>query len=74
MMPTFRRVKIQATVETSAMLLPEEEIASTVDALKERLKRLDLSIVSLESTEPPAAASQESADDDPWSIRGQPVE
>ncbi len=72
-MPIFRRIKIQATVETSALLLPEEQIAGTVDALRERLKQLELSIVSLEPTEPPAAAL-EVASDDPWSIHGQPTE
>ena len=74
-MPIFRRIKIQATVETPALLLPEEEIAGKLDALKERLQQLELSIVSLESTEPPTTTNaSESSEDDPWSNKGRPVD
>ncbi len=73
-MPIFRRIKIQATVETPALLLPEEEIAGKLDALKERLQQLELSIVSLESTEPTTTNASESSEDDPWSNKGRPVD
>jgi hypothetical protein len=73
-MPIFRRIKIQATVETPALLLPEEEIAGKLDALKERLQQLELSIVSLQSAEPPTTAPSESSEDDPWSNKGRPVD
>jgi len=73
-MPIFRRIKIQATVETSALLLPEEQIAGTVDALRERLKQLELSIVSLQSSEPTTTAPSEESDEDPWSVGGRPTE
>ena len=73
-MPIFRRIKIQATVETSALLLPEEEIAGKLDALKERLQQLELSIVSLQSSEPTTTAPSEESDEDPWSVGGRPTE
>src|ERR1043166_5370392 len=73
-MPIFRRVKIQSTVETPALLLPEEEIAGKLDALKERLQQLELSIVSLQSSEPTTTAPSEASDEDPWSVGGRPTE
>jgi len=73
-MPIFRRIKIQATVETPALLLPEEEIAGKLDALKERLQQLELSIVSLQSTEPPTTPPGESSEDDPWTHKGHAVD
>jgi len=73
-MPIFKRIKIQATVETPALLLPEEEIAGKLDALKERLQQLELSIVALQSTEPPTTTSAESSEDDPWTHKGHPVD
>jgi len=73
-MPIFRRIKIQATVETPALLLPEEEIAGKLDALKERLQQLELSIVSLQSTEPPTTPPAESSEDDPWTHKGHAVD
>jgi hypothetical protein len=72
-MPTFRRIKLQATVETQAMLLPENEIDGALGELRDKLKQLDLTILSVEPTEPPLEPSEPS-DDDPWSFRGQPVE
>lgn len=65
-MLNFRRVKIQATVETPSLLIPEDEIEGAVGELRERLQDLHLSIVSLESTEPPAPVLPEGAADDPW--------
>jgi hypothetical protein len=73
-MPTFRRIKLQATVETEAMLLPENEIDGALGALRDKLKQLDLTILSVEPTEPPSLEPSEPSDDDPWSVRGQPVE
>jgi hypothetical protein len=72
-MPTFRRIKIQATVETGAMLLPDDEIDGALSRLRDKLKQLDLAILSVEPTEPPPIQSPEAADDDPWSIRGLPA-
>ena len=72
-MPTFRRIKLQATVETQAMLLPENEIDGALGELRDKLKQLDLTILSVEPTEPSLEPSEPS-DDDPWSFRGQPVE
>jgi hypothetical protein len=73
-MPTFRRIKLQATVETEAMLLPENEIDGALGELRDKLKQLDLTILSVEPTEPPPLEPSEPSDDDPWSVRGQPVE
>jgi len=73
-MPIFRRIKIQATVETPALLVPEEEIAGKLDALKERLQQLELSIVSLQSSEPTTTAPPETSAEDPWSVGGRPTE
>jgi hypothetical protein len=73
-MPTFRRIKIQATVETEAMLLPDDEIDAALGELRDKLKRLDLAILSVGPAEPPPIQLPETSSDDPWSIRGQPVE
>ena len=74
-MPMFRRIKIQATVETEAMLLPEDKIDGALGELRDKLKRLDLAILSVEPTEPPAVkSSQPPGDDDAWSFSGRPAE
>lgn len=62
----LKRIVIQATVETPALLLSEEQIASAVGDLRERLQRLDLAIITLESTEPPLPPLPEPPADDPW--------
>jgi hypothetical protein len=50
-MTTFRRIKIQATVETAPMLLTEEQIAAALRELRDRLTPLELAIVSIEAKE-----------------------
>lgn len=53
-MMTFRRIKIQATVETAPMLLTEDQIAGAVGGLRDRLTQLDVAIVGIEAKEEPA--------------------
>ena len=53
-MMTFRRIKIQATVETAPMLLTEDQIAGAVRGLRDGLTRLDVAIVDIEPKEEPA--------------------
>ena len=74
-MPTFRRIKIQATVETPMMLLPENDIDRALGEFLERLKRLDLSVLSVAPAEPePVRSMPDTTAEDPWSIRDTPVE
>lgn len=51
MATTFRRIKIQATVETAPMLLTEEQIGAALQELRDRLTRLELAIVGIEAKE-----------------------
>ena len=53
-MTTFRRIKIQATVETAPMLLTEDQIDGALRRLREGLTQLDVSIVGIEAKEEPA--------------------
>ena len=53
-MTTFRRIKIQATVETAPMLLTEDQIAGAVRDLRDGLTRLDVTVVGIEAKEEPA--------------------
>lgn len=73
-MPTFRRIKIQATVETPAMLVPEDKVEGALGELRDKLRQLNLAILSVEPTEPAPTTPPEPVAGDPWSIRGQPVE
>jgi hypothetical protein len=73
-MPTFRRIKIQATVETEAMLVQEDQIEGVLGALRDKLQHLDLDVLSVGPTEPAPTSPAEAADDDPWSIGGRSVE
>ena len=50
-MTTFRRIKIQATVETAPMLLTEDQIDGALRQLREGLTQLDVSIVGIEAKE-----------------------
>jgi len=50
-MTTFRRIKIQAIVETAPMLLTEEQIAKALGELRDGLTGLDVAIVKLEPRE-----------------------
>ncbi len=72
-MPIFTRIKIQATVETESMLLPEDKIDGALGTLRDRLKQLDLVILSIEPKEFAPTEPPEPSQDDPWSMRGQPV-
>jgi hypothetical protein len=51
MATTFRRIRIQATVETAPTLLTEEQLAVTLHELRDRLTRLELVIVGIEAKE-----------------------
>jgi nucleotide-binding universal stress UspA family protein len=51
---TFRRIKIQATVETAPTLLTEDQIAGALRALRDGLTQLEVSVVAIEAKEEPA--------------------
>jgi hypothetical protein len=53
-MTTFRRIKIQATVESAPMLLTEDQIEGALRELRDGLTRLDVAIVGIEAKEEPA--------------------
>ncbi|HEY7651805.1 MAG TPA: hypothetical protein VIG07_03195 [Methylomirabilota bacterium] len=53
-MTTFRRIKIQATVETAPLLLTEDQIVGAVRELRAGLTQLDVAIVGIEAKEEPA--------------------
>jgi hypothetical protein len=46
-MTTFRRIKIQATVETAPTLLTEGQISSAVRELRDGVTHLDVAIISI---------------------------
>jgi hypothetical protein len=50
-MTDFRRIKIQATVETAGLLLSEADTASMVQALRDKLQRLDLAVLTIDPKE-----------------------
>ena len=51
MATTFRRIRIQATVETPPMLVTEERVAAALQELRDRLTRRELAIVGIEAKE-----------------------
>jgi hypothetical protein len=53
-MTTFRRIKIQATVETAPTLLTEDQIGGALRELRDGLTQLEVAIVSIEAKEEPA--------------------
>ena len=53
-MTTFRRIKIQATVETAPMLLTDDQIDGALRKLRDGLTQLDVTIVGIEAKEEPA--------------------
>lgn len=53
-MTTFRRIKIQATVETAPMLLTDDQIDGALRKLRDGLTQLDVAIVGIEAKEEPA--------------------
>ncbi len=53
-MTTFRRIKIQATVESAAMLLTEDQVEGALRKLRDGLTQLDVTIVAIEAKEEPA--------------------
>lgn len=73
-MPTFRRITIKATVETESMLLRDDQIDGALDELRDKLAHLDLAVLSVAPAEPASTPAGEPTNDDPWSVRGQPVE
>ena len=52
-MATFKRIKIQATVETAGMLVGEDQVAASVAALKEKLTALELNVLTIEPQDQP---------------------
>ncbi len=50
-MSDFRRIKIQATVETAVMLLADGQIDGTLQTFCDTLKRLDLAILCVAAKE-----------------------
>lgn len=50
-MANFKRIKIQATVETAAMLLTEDRIDGALKEFCDALKHLDLAILCVEPKE-----------------------
>jgi len=50
-MTTFRRIKIQATVETAPMLLTEDQIAKALRELRDGMTPLDVAILGIEAKE-----------------------
>jgi hypothetical protein len=53
-MTTFRRIRIQATVETAPTLLTEDQIATALRELRDGLTQLGVAIVGIEAKEEPA--------------------
>ena len=71
-MGSFTLFKIKATVETGAMLLPEDQVDKTLEELRGNLKRLGLAVLSIDRTNVAESQSEEPVDaKDPWSFRGQ---
>jgi len=61
-MTDFRRIKIQATVETAGLLLSEADVASMVQTLRDRLQELELAVLTIESKEEPTVPWNDSLD------------
>ena len=61
-MTDFRRIKIQATVETAGLLLSEADTASMVQALRDKLQQLDLTVLAIDSKEEAAVPWNDSLD------------
>jgi hypothetical protein len=61
-MTDFRRIKIQATVETAGLLLSEADVASMVQTLRDRLQQLELAVLTIESKEEPTVPWNDSLD------------
>jgi hypothetical protein len=50
-MTDFKRIKIQATVETAGLLLSEADTASMVQTLRDKLQQLDLAVLTIDPKE-----------------------
>jgi chaperonin cofactor prefoldin len=61
-MTDFRRIKIQATVETAGLLLSEADTASMMQTLRNKLEQLDLAVLTIESKEEPSVPWNDSLD------------
>ncbi len=61
-MTDFRRIKIQATVETAGLLLSEADVASMMQTLRDKLQQLELAVLTIESKEEPTVPWNESLD------------
>ena len=53
-MTTFRRIKIQATVEAAPTLLTEDQVDGAVRDLRDRLSQLGVTIIDIDTQEEPA--------------------
>ena len=73
-MPIFKRVKIYATVETEPLLLSDDQVQGALADLRDKLQHLDLEVLMVDTSEPPATPHEEPSSGDPWSIRGNPVD
>src|SRR5213596_3267689 len=72
LMANFSLFKIKATVETGAMLLPEDQMDKTLEELRGKLKSLGLAVLSITRMDVGVAQPEEPVDaKDPWSFRGQ---
>jgi hypothetical protein len=61
-MTDFRRIKIQATVETAGLLLSEADVASMMQTLRDKLQQLELAVLTIESKEEPTVPWNDSLD------------
>lgn len=61
-MANFRRIKIEATVETATMLLTDDEIEGALQKFRDALGHLDLAVLSVEPKEEAPVRSQKSVD------------
>ncbi|HEV8575259.1 MAG TPA: hypothetical protein VGR43_11200 [Dehalococcoidia bacterium] len=71
-MASFTLFKIRATVETGAMLLPDDQVDKTLEELRGNLKGLGLAVLSIDRMNVAEAQSEAPLDaKDPWSFHGQ---
>ena len=61
-MTDFKRIKIQATVETAGMLLSEAEVGPAIETLRIKLEQLDLVVLTIEPQEEAPVPWNESLD------------
>jgi len=74
LMANFSLFKIRATIETGAMLLPEDQMDKTLEELRGKLKSLGLAVLSIARMDVGITPEEAVDAKDPWSFRGQPRE